>query len=443
MRILLPAMLSFGLLASLAGLPAHAEAAPETAAPRPRLMVRPEGGLAPPHAPFPGIYDRTALLGYGANVSLLTPDAWGWSNSATQLCLLQGFPETGGPPTCPPSGGLARQGARDFAEYGSIDNVQLGMHNIGQPPVLTLAGMFEARAFRPRQRLGPAEIALLRRDMQVETAGATPWRSYITGWAPDGSQIDVAGWYRHGDRAAGQVPAGEVLYVNPADRLWNINTILTLPRGGFARQGTGYELDINNAKGPPENDMAVIGLLIGSGAWPSEPGMFDIGAAVVAQGGMHNGFVSRGGHNAFFLAMPDTLTGRYNAGFMTYQPAGTAFSAWDGKAGAKFAASAVDGSIEVGAHGLPGSPAQHPALRFFAAGGTAPPSASLAASGSGLVIATAGAPIVLAAPLVEAHPAVPASSHAPCTPGQHAWDASYEYRCVAPNHWKRAALSAW
>jgi hypothetical protein len=282
--------------------------------------------------------------------------------------------------------------------------------------------------------------------MSLETgvgASGHVWRSYITGWAEDGSRIDVAGWYRRGDAAPGQVPAARVLHVNPADRLWNINSVLTLPRVVFPRRGTGYQLDINNAKGPPENDMAVLGLLIGSGGRPNDRRTLDIAAAVVAQGGMQNGIVSRGGHNAFFLATPDTLTGHYNAGFMTYQPEGSAFSAWDGRAGAKFVASAVDGSIEIGAHGLPGSPAQHPALRFYAAGGTAPPTATLAASGSGLTLATAGAPIVLAAPLVEAHPAVPASSHAPCVPGEHAWDASWEYRCVAPNQWKRAALAAW
>ncbi len=39
--------------------------------------------------------------------------------------------------------------------------------------------------------------------------------------------------------------------------------------------------------------------------------------------------------------------------------------------------------------------------------------------------------------------ATPASSSAACTTGQHAWDASYEYRCIATNTWKRAALATW
>ncbi|MCJ2015228.1 hypothetical protein [Methylobacterium sp. J-076] len=37
----------------------------------------------------------------------------------------------------------------------------------------------------------------------------------------------------------------------------------------------------------------------------------------------------------------------------------------------------------------------------------------------------------------------PASSTAACAVGQRAWDANYEYRCVAANTWKRAALSAF
>ena len=45
--------------------------------------------------------------------------------------------------------------------------------------------------------------------------------------------------------------------------------------------------------------------------------------------------------------------------------------------------------------------------------------------------------------LCESLPLPPASSRAPCTPGDHAWDEAYEYRCVAPDRWKRATLSDW
>lgn len=43
----------------------------------------------------------------------------------------------------------------------------------------------------------------------------------------------------------------------------------------------------------------------------------------------------------------------------------------------------------------------------------------------------------------ETNPLVPPSSTTACVAGQHAWDASYEYRCVAANTWKRAALTSW
>lgn len=49
----------------------------------------------------------------------------------------------------------------------------------------------------------------------------------------------------------------------------------------------------------------------------------------------------------------------------------------------------------------------------------------------------------LSGSLREEGSAPPTSAHAPCIAGQHAWDANYEYRCVAPNLWKRAALAAW
>jgi hypothetical protein len=39
--------------------------------------------------------------------------------------------------------------------------------------------------------------------------------------------------------------------------------------------------------------------------------------------------------------------------------------------------------------------------------------------------------------------APPLSSNDSCLVGQRAWDASYEYRCVATNTWKRAALTSW
>lgn len=46
-------------------------------------------------------------------------------------------------------------------------------------------------------------------------------------------------------------------------------------------------------------------------------------------------------------------------------------------------------------------------------------------------------------PIIEAMPSTPASSTAACTTGQRAWDQNYEYRCVATDTWKRAALAAF
>jgi hypothetical protein len=76
---------------------------------------------------------------------------------------------------------------------------------------------------------------------------------------------------------------------------------------------------------------------------------------------------------------------------------------------------------------------------------------SLGFDGQGLSYATGLGPVfrvgddgaVEAAAVREVRPRVPTSSRAPCTPGDHAWDDAFEYRCVAPDKWKRAALSDW
>lgn len=52
-----------------------------------------------------------------------------------------------------------------------------------------------------------------------------------------------------------------------------------------------------------------------------------------------------------------------------------------------------------------------------------------------------GAGRLNASSIIESSPVVPTSSAAPCLKGQRSWDARFEYRCVAPNHWKRMALS--
>ncbi|MCJ2093310.1 hypothetical protein MKK67_12545 [Methylobacterium sp. J-072] len=76
---------------------------------------------------------------------------------------------------------------------------------------------------------------------------------------------------------------------------------------------------------------------------------------------------------------------------------------------------------------------------------------TLGFDGRDLVYGTASGPVfrvsdagqLQAASVREARPNPPHSSREACTPGDHAWDAAFEYRCVAPDRWKRAALSDW
>ncbi len=51
--------------------------------------------------------------------------------------------------------------------------------------------------------------------------------------------------------------------------------------------------------------------------------------------------------------------------------------------------------------------------------------------------------LIVGTSIIETGGGTPASATAPCTRGQRTWDMSYEYRCVAANTWKRAALSTW
>lgn len=64
-------------------------------------------------------------------------------------------------------------------------------------------------------------------------------------------------------------------------------------------------------------------------------------------------------------------------------------------------------------------------------------------TGAGPVFRVSDLGLVEAASVREAQPRPPRSSADPCTPGDHAWDEAYEYRCVAQDRWRRAPLSDW
>jgi hypothetical protein len=519
----------------------------------PNLQLYGGGGLVPANAQYPVSYTETNVLSTGGNITLQNPNPWGWGNTATQLCLVQGFSVSGAPTTCPPSGGL-NSGVSNFAAYASVDNVQLAQVNQSMPPAITESGTFSATSFTPATPFTATQLALLQQNMQVETGGSSPWRSYITGWAANGASLNVAGWYQGGNTAAGQIPSGtSTLYVHVADRIWNTNTVVSLTPTGFATHGTGLEVDVDNGKVSSPSPLQIIGVLVGGGngnAGGANP--YDISSMYVAEGGAVSGYESRSGHSAFFLVNPDTLTGSYSAGFLTYQTSGPAFESYDSSNGWKFSASSVDGSLDLGAYGLASSPVQSPAIRFHSVGGasssasasiavsgggamainassvqltlgtqgqvlnvqsagsgalsltpggTGAQSLELGASGGGSVVALSGfqagsgqlemgsssatgyidwhlvgeasgtnyqvrATSDLAGELsiygadavllgrfassgvtlpsvTETVSQTPASSNASCVMGQHTWDGNYEYRCVATNTWKRAALSSF
>jgi hypothetical protein len=50
---------------------------------------------------------------------------------------------------------------------------------------------------------------------------------------------------------------------------------------------------------------------------------------------------------------------------------------------------------------------------------------------------------LIAGSFIESTSHTPSSANDTCTTGQIAWDATFIYVCIAPNTWKRAAMSAW
>jgi hypothetical protein len=50
---------------------------------------------------------------------------------------------------------------------------------------------------------------------------------------------------------------------------------------------------------------------------------------------------------------------------------------------------------------------------------------------------------LIAGSFIESTSHTPSSANDTCTTGQIAWDATFIYVCIAPNTWKRAAISAW
>lgn len=79
-----------------------------------------------------------------------------------------------------------------------------------------------------------------------------------------------------------------------------------------------------------------------------------------------------------------------------------------------------------------------------ASGGTSSPFITADANGNLTMIGSAAlAGFKMTGNVTESTASTPASSTAACSVGQHAWDASFEYRCTAANTWKRAALSTF
>ena len=333
-----------------------------------------------------GIWSNTPGIVLG-NFTVDNANPYGWATSHTGLYVVQNYP-LGTIQACP-NGGVSFNGPVDFANYPSFDDVATCFQNYGPPPKISPTGTFTTTTFVPSTPVSSQNLAKLHVNEEIETNDATPLRGLLTSWDSNGTSFTVSGWYAPGNTASGQVPTGSVAYFGAVDRVWALNTTTTIDNSSLAKQMTGIEIDMdNNSSITSPAQLSMMGLQIGAGA--HNP----ISEGIVLQGPMMDGYVSRSGSNAYFLAMPDTLTGTYNAGFLTYQTYGPAFQAFDGVGGFKFTADSVTGSLDMGPYGLSTSPAETVAIRLHTQGGASAIAGATITAGGGTPGVLNSAPLV-------------------------------------------------
>jgi len=98
------------------------------------------------------------------------------------------------------------------------------------------------------------QVKRMRIGMIVDTQHSTKYSGFVTGWAADGSSINVSGWYL-GDGIAGggtavTPPDGPGVYVNPFTKAWAHNANVFLENDSHADDATGFELGVFNNKAP-------------------------------------------------------------------------------------------------------------------------------------------------------------------------------------------------
>lgn len=160
------------------------------------------------------------------------------------------FSVQGGMPLEAPAGVLGIVNASDLSTYTDRDTVGLYAANMA-PPLLaeTSAGNYTGTSVTVVGGLTDAQIRKLRVGMIVDTKHSPKYSGFITGWAADGSVINVSSWYLAGGGGAPATPANGVgIRVNPFTKAWAMNANLWVDPTSYANAGVAFELGVGNNK---------------------------------------------------------------------------------------------------------------------------------------------------------------------------------------------------
>jgi len=216
--------------------------------------------------------------------------------------------------------GLTSSG--QLANYPDRDSVAQFVSNTAPPPLFTLvAPSYTANTVTCPT---PVDVHKLRVGMIIDTAHATKYSSFITGWAEDGSSIAVDGWrLSGGDGTAATPPNGPTAYVSPITKPWAGNDIVVLTPDSHAWKACVREFDMVNNK---ENSATIFSTAYTSkqtwGVDSVSLGLYYGTAAFTARNAWYNGFVSACGSP---IAIGFQSLGLESTGFLHRNGLGTAF----------------------------------------------------------------------------------------------------------------------
>jgi hypothetical protein len=159
---------------------------------------------------------------------------------------------------CGSDGGITETPSHQAAFTG-FDSVALFASNTSKAPLSTdPTGTFDATDYFPSAGhvLNTAQLAQMRVGMTIRvgsTVGAgSSWNGIITGWASNGTSVQVSGWFTPGNANTGQVPTnGKITYVSVQSGVFaaNFTTEWNPTLNPLATDAIGSEIDVYNDSG--------------------------------------------------------------------------------------------------------------------------------------------------------------------------------------------------